>query len=493
MATPTAPPHGTLNGWKEIGAYLGKSARTAQRWERDLGLPVQRIPTPDGGAIVFADPRHVDAWRLAQGTRAQVELDSDEADDAADDAASDDTPSSGIGPQSAPTLTNRGAATSRRWWSAPISLGLAGPVVTAIATVAFAAGLWWPASGVPATWEFEGQLIRAYTDGGRRLWTHDFGRGVSRPAQFTRDNGFRGDVDGDGVPEIIVPVRYAKSLRETSEESDGVVAFAADGHIVWSIQLTRELEAAGEVFGGPWYVYDIVAGFTAEGPRTWIAYNHNTWWPGIVLEVDPRGQARTRLVLEDRVHALMFWRTAERSLLLATGALREPDETRGGVVALDVNGPAATFPLAGPSHLNCPDCPTDAPATVVRIPTAHVTRAMMRPHGFVDRGKEVPGGVQLLVNDGFGSGSHLTLSEDLAISRFLRTDWYWAAHRQLEAEGRITHSAEQCPDLVDFHLLEQWAPEGGWQPVPTRLAETGAPRDVDAKARPPAADLDPGE
>jgi hypothetical protein len=32
-----------LNGWKEIAAYLGRSVRTVQRWEKDFGLPVRRF------------------------------------------------------------------------------------------------------------------------------------------------------------------------------------------------------------------------------------------------------------------------------------------------------------------------------------------------------------------------------------------------------------------------------------------------------------------
>ena len=43
----------TLHGWKDIAAYVGKSVRSAQRWERELGLPTHRINTPDG-QIVYA-------------------------------------------------------------------------------------------------------------------------------------------------------------------------------------------------------------------------------------------------------------------------------------------------------------------------------------------------------------------------------------------------------------------------------------------------------
>lgn len=50
-----------LTSWKEIGSYIGKTARTAQRWERLLGLPVRRKDIASSG-IVYAFPNEIDAW-----------------------------------------------------------------------------------------------------------------------------------------------------------------------------------------------------------------------------------------------------------------------------------------------------------------------------------------------------------------------------------------------------------------------------------------------
>lgn len=52
----------TLNGWKEIAQYLGKSTRTVQRWERNYGLPVQRIAAARG-EVIWASRAAVDRWR----------------------------------------------------------------------------------------------------------------------------------------------------------------------------------------------------------------------------------------------------------------------------------------------------------------------------------------------------------------------------------------------------------------------------------------------
>lgn len=53
-----------LTCWKEIAAYLGCGVRTAQRMERNIGLPVRR-PNGSDYRIVLAFSDEVDAWRLS--------------------------------------------------------------------------------------------------------------------------------------------------------------------------------------------------------------------------------------------------------------------------------------------------------------------------------------------------------------------------------------------------------------------------------------------
>jgi hypothetical protein len=50
-----------LDGWKAVAAYLRKSVRTAQRWERELGLPVHRMQT-ETGEIIYAFSAEIDSW-----------------------------------------------------------------------------------------------------------------------------------------------------------------------------------------------------------------------------------------------------------------------------------------------------------------------------------------------------------------------------------------------------------------------------------------------
>ena len=58
---PIAVAKDRLDSWKAIASYLGRDVRTAQRWERDWGMPVHRLP---GGpkAGVFGYRREIDEW-----------------------------------------------------------------------------------------------------------------------------------------------------------------------------------------------------------------------------------------------------------------------------------------------------------------------------------------------------------------------------------------------------------------------------------------------
>ena len=43
-----------LESWKEIAAFFGRDERTVHRWEKDLGLPVHRLPGTKGRVYAFS-------------------------------------------------------------------------------------------------------------------------------------------------------------------------------------------------------------------------------------------------------------------------------------------------------------------------------------------------------------------------------------------------------------------------------------------------------
>ena len=61
------PQQEVFSGWKEIARYLGKSVRTVQRHERELGLPVRRVSGNRKGSVVAAKS-DLDLWLKSSPT-----------------------------------------------------------------------------------------------------------------------------------------------------------------------------------------------------------------------------------------------------------------------------------------------------------------------------------------------------------------------------------------------------------------------------------------
>ncbi|HEY7409452.1 MAG TPA: tetratricopeptide repeat protein [Vicinamibacteria bacterium] len=113
-----------LESWKEIAAYLRRSPRTVQRWERSSGLPVHRL-LHDRLGSVYAYPSELDAWWEERRVSLGAE-DVEEAPEKVDAAGSADTlgepapplaaeaPPADASPAGAPPSGRRRAS----WWRA---------------------------------------------------------------------------------------------------------------------------------------------------------------------------------------------------------------------------------------------------------------------------------------------------------------------------------------------------------------------------------------
>ncbi len=52
-----------LDSWKEIAVFFGRDERTANRWEKELGLPIHRLPGTKGRVYAYTD--ELAAWLAA--------------------------------------------------------------------------------------------------------------------------------------------------------------------------------------------------------------------------------------------------------------------------------------------------------------------------------------------------------------------------------------------------------------------------------------------
>jgi hypothetical protein len=109
----TSPAPGRrLDSWKAIAQYLGRDVRSVQRWERDRGLPIHRLPGQKGGAV-FAYENELSQWLRSGSERA----------DTSALPTFETHPSPRVENESAatPSLTSSGLA-SRKWLLAALLL-----------------------------------------------------------------------------------------------------------------------------------------------------------------------------------------------------------------------------------------------------------------------------------------------------------------------------------------------------------------------------------
>jgi TolB-like protein len=69
----TPPEDSRLDSWKEIAWHLKRGVTTAQRWEKDEGLPVRRLPHGRAGSV-FAWRSELDAWWIERSGKLVGEI-----------------------------------------------------------------------------------------------------------------------------------------------------------------------------------------------------------------------------------------------------------------------------------------------------------------------------------------------------------------------------------------------------------------------------------
>jgi hypothetical protein len=435
-----------LNGWKEIAAHLGKSVRAAQRWEREIGLPVHRIRTV-AGQTVFASRREIDEWRRTA------------------EVPRDDGPV-----EEAPAADPRTSPPSRTWWAWLLVTGLAAAAVV----VGFALHRVMFPPERPVRFQLIGQDLEARAGGGRLVWTHHFPPDVG-PLSTAYDRPQlravqAADLDGDGRQEVVVLVQKgAASNRTPGIETIDVLS--ERGRLRWSYVPSVAWTFEGRRFEGPWVILDLLIAGPPGASKIWVAYGHNTWWPSFVVRIDAGGHGSVRFVQPGLIYGLGYWTHDGRGYVLAAGVNNA--YASASVAVLDAAGAPAVAPQARGSAYHCDDCPAGAPLKYLLFPRTELSKLSSEPYNAaVAIGANV---ASLRVTTSEWStrdaAAMYRLSPAFDPVSVDFTDGYWRVHRQLEASGRLEHTAEHCPERTTPQVVREWS-AGVWRSVevPVRLA-----------------------
>lgn len=358
-----------LNGWKEIAAYLGRSVRTVQRWEKDFGLPVRRfgLSKPES---VFAVPREIDAWlETAQGIRARTGA-------AAIEPVGD--PGAG-GPVRGPSESRAREPLFPKTWI--IRMTTAAVVYTLIiAAFFFALGDRLfprrdpPAAAVlaPADWHVDLDSLVVTDAMGNVLWKRAFAQELNAasynsPRSVPRMlRGGVTDLDGDGTREVWFITSYAGAQQSAT----ALYVFEHDGKLRWTYRPEIRVRFGDDAFGPSWIVD---RGFITPDPAggrgraIWVSFIDMALFPSAIERLDTKTGAPLGAYWTNGsiVTAALDTSTPAQPKLLVGACY---NETRAGslsvVDALDPNGSAP----AALDKYRCMDCPPGEPLAFLVFP-----------------------------------------------------------------------------------------------------------------------------
>jgi hypothetical protein len=426
-------PQAPLNGWKEIAAYLGKSVRSVQRWEATLGLPVHRIRTPDG-QIVYSERSEIDDWRRRL------------------DATPTPEPEDPADPESLPEVSalpgrDLGAATRRpaRGWL--VTAGLA------LFLVGMLSG-WWISRPVPGAFsvEFAGRSLQGLNQKGDVVWSFEFDRDLNKANPKPR----LVDLDGDGAAEWVVPVR--STVRGTV--SDAIFCFSQAGALKWSVRPDQTLTYNGRIVSAPWSLLDFEVS-PAVPRRVWASFT-NGGGPNFIVEITASGSSSMRYFQAGPINKLRYWQTPSGGFLVAGGFSAKHE--RPSIVLLAEHGPAASFPfdpVGMSSRPSCTECPAGQPARVFLFTRSEITTPA-HPHTAVSGLRQAGASFLVEMRVGDVETAHVTLKPDFSVQSFAHVPGHWRAHKELEIEGRLDHTEENCPDRRTSNGFREWTPTYGW-------------------------------
>jgi hypothetical protein len=441
-------PSDRLDGWKAIADYLGRDERTVQRWRKERGMPVHRVPGVKGGTV-FAYPGEIERWLLEQSP-----LHPDLVPP---------TPE----PEPAPTLEPLASADPprARWIRARrVWLALSGAIVAVV--IAVTAALTWRPSVIPERVELRGTRLTALATG-EILWEYDVtnvgGAASVNPPIPTGGSAVLQDITGDGEPEVFAQVVYAPAGSGSSHNQ--FICLSANGRFLWTYRPELDLTFGGTRYNGPWRTPHWTTAPDGKKLALWLAVHHQTWWPSALVRLDSTGQPQIRFVHPGHVYYLAHSQSERGSFIAGTGINNE--HAAAMLFILRESDPPAVGPYDQASKYACEKCPPGSPIRYFVFPGSELNRVL---HGSYNYGYNIVvttgGGLEVSLREVTVPElrSIYRIDSDFRLESVAMSDVYWETHRRLEREGRIEHAADECPERHSKEVLD-WNPHTGWNKV----------------------------
>ena len=441
-----------LDGWKAIADCLARDERTVQRWAKTRGLPVHRLPG-GRGASVFAYRRELAEW--LEGGLQQI--------------GTVPAPVTEVSAADVNAIEAELSPATRSRWRLALVAGIV--IVGAVAITGIALHRYRVTA--PDLVEVVANAIVAHAEG-RVLWRYALPRLPETPLDASWHSADHNpsllmDFTGDGQPEVFVSLRLLRADGQFLRSE--FLCFSAGGNLLWRYVPELSFTFGEKTFEGPWRIAGWTATDVPTGPRVWLTVIHRVWWPAFVVTIDPAGQATIRFAHPGHIYALAHVTNETGSYVVAAGVNNEYASAM--LAVLDERGPAAVPPSSNRSY-TCQSCPEGQPVRYLLFPRSELNSLLGRPYNLAYEAAVTHDQMEVSVEEATQPNrlraiyrlSHAFVPDDIALG-----DSYWEAHRALERDKRLDHSADLCPTRHEGVKVRIWEPERGWAEKTVRLSE----------------------
>jgi hypothetical protein len=420
-----------LDSWKAIAQYLGRDVRTVRRWESTLNLPIRRVPGGRGSSV-FAYVSEIETWMQRTPTvdlPATVRPNADES---------------------------RSSRASMRWWWILVSAA-----VLAIAVVVWRLLPDARASGLDV--HVTPAAIVATDRSNVERWRYTFPprERVVLPNEtpWLAPNGGRTGVF----------VLLGNRTRQADDANLGgqLLRLEPDGKLSGTFSFEDQVTFRAGRYGPPWVFPSFRIDDHDKAQRIAVAAHHDEWWPGAVIVLDARLNRRGTFVNAGWIEAVR-WMPSGRLVIAGFSNARD-----GGMAALlDANAANGQSPEPPDSPFHCETCGPDRPLRYFVFPRSELNRVTgssfnrarlsIAADRIVVRTDEVVEADQTVVD------AIYEFSPALELLQASFSDRYWDMHQALEAQGKIHHTRDACPDRAGPRAIQLWEPATGWKAAHTR-------------------------
>jgi hypothetical protein len=382
-----------LISWKEIAEYLRVTVRAAQKWERERGLPVRRLPGKR--SMVSASRDELNSWRK---------------------------------------LPDRPGDTARRarHWRGLYLVILGVSLFAAAACLFFAIR-----RSAPVAFRVDQGSLVVLDEHGHELWQRVFDdplltEAYATDAYYGHRRFWVGDLDGDGHKEVLFVVR---TLHE-AWGADYLACFSDRGVERWRFVPGRKISSASETFANRYVVRDFAVAPLGHGgaPEILVTSSQIPYYPDQVALLSSAGK-----ILGE------YWHSGNLEYLVVSGR----DIYLGGIS----NGyRAATLVVLDADHISGVSTEEDAAHQLLGFAPAHEKARILFAKSCISRKFEPYNRVTNLVVD--RNAVTVLVSErppptpatvwyhftpDLKLSHFEFTDLFRAYHAELRARHELDH------------------------------------------------------